>query len=80
MRLAKSVNYCSTKLFDDFLSRSLEYEYGNKVDFLSVRPALVTTSMARNLNSFLHVSKNQCAKGALNSLGRYSQYSGSWWH
>lgn len=43
MRLKNSVNYCSSKLFDDIFSRSLEYEYGSKIDFLSVRPGIVTT-------------------------------------
>lgn len=43
MRLEDSANYCSTKLFDDILSRSLEYEYSSKVDFLSLRPGIVTT-------------------------------------
>jgi hypothetical protein len=36
--------------------------------------------MARNIQSFLHVNKNQCAYGALRSLGKYSIYGGSWWH
>lgn len=36
--------------------------------------------MARNTTSPIHVNKNQCASGALKSLGRYSQYAGSWWH
>lgn len=42
-RLKYSSNYCSTKLFSDTLSLALEHEYGDKIDFLSLRPGLVTT-------------------------------------
>lgn len=80
MRLKYSVSYCATKLFNDFLSRALSQEHRDKIDFLSLKPGLVTTEMARNTKSFLHVNKNQCAIGALKSLGKYVVYAGSWWH
>lgn len=80
MRLEGSANYCSTKLFDDVLSRSLEYEYGHKVDFLSLRPGIVTTEMSRNTTTVLTVNRKQCTKGALNNLGRLSYSAGSLWH
>jgi hypothetical protein len=35
--------------------------------------------MTKNTKSLVHVNKNQCAKGALKSLGRYEVYAGSWW-
>ena len=78
--LKGSAHYCSTKCYDDILSRSLEYEYAHKIDFLSVRPALVTTPLTRGTQSFLHVNKNQCAAGSLRSLGHLSWTSGHWWH
>jgi hypothetical protein len=36
--------------------------------------------MTRSQKSFLHVSANQCAKGALCDLGRYSVSYGHFWH
>lgn len=80
MRLKYSATYCATKLFNDTFSRALVWENGDKVDFLSLKPGLVTTEMARNTTSMMHVSKNSCARGALRSLGRYEVYAGSWWH
>lgn len=62
-------NYIGGKTFDDFMSRSLAYEYRNKVDFLSVRPFLVSTPMTRNLNTILFISPNSCAKACLGELG-----------
>lgn len=67
-------------MFDDFLSRALGYEYQGKIDFLSVRPGLVTTSMTRNTESAMHVSKDQCVKGALKAVGKREFTYGHWWH
>ena len=78
--LKGSAHYCSTKEFDDTLSRALQYEYRHKIDFISVRPALVTTPLTRGTTSFLHVNKNQCASGSLRSLGHVNWTSGHWWH
>lgn len=80
LRLSRSANYCSTKLFDHAFAKSLHYEWQHKLDILSVKPGLVTTAMARNLTSFVHSSKNSTAKGALRALGRYNTYAGSKWH
>lgn len=44
MPLMLSSMYCSTKIFDDFLLRSIAAENkGKKIDFLSVRPLYVDT-------------------------------------
>lgn len=45
---AGSGHYSATKKFIDFLSQSLAYEYSSKVDVLTSRPYIVTTSMTRN--------------------------------
>lgn len=74
-----SSHYSATKSFDDFFTRTIAYEY-LKIDFLSVRPYLVTTTLARNLKSFLHVSPQKCAAGSLNDLGRYPVSYGDWFH
>lgn len=53
-------HYCATKAFDDFFTRTVAYEYP-KIDFLSVRPYLVTTTLARNTKSILHTTPQKCA-------------------
>jgi len=74
-------NYCATKAFDDLLTSSVAVEYRREpVDFLSVRPYLVTSAMTRGQTSILHVTPNQCVKGALNDLGRYKVSFGHFWH
>lgn len=78
--LRGSANYCSTKLYNDIFSRSIEYECSHKIDLLSVRPALVTTPLTRSTSSWLHASKNQCAGGSLKHLGYNSSTNGFWWH
>ncbi len=50
------------------------------MDFLSVRPYLVTSSMTRDQKSFLHISSNQCATGVLKDLGKYSVSYGHYFH
>jgi hypothetical protein len=50
------------------------------IDFLSVKPYLVTSSMTMGQKSWLHVRCDQCAKGALRDLGKYSVSFGSYSH
>jgi hypothetical protein len=40
----------------------------------------VTSTMTRGQNTFLHVTSNHCAEGALRDLGRYTVSYGHWWH
>ena len=40
--------YSATKVYDDFLSRSLNYEFSNNIDILSLRPLFVSTSMTKH--------------------------------
>lgn len=79
--LKGSSHYCATKAFDDLFTRSLQVQYRDSpIDFLSLRPYLVTSPMARNQKTFLHVSANQCANGALNDLGKQSVSYGHFFH
>ena len=79
--LEYSANYCSTKIYDDMFTQTVAIEYRNEpVDFLSVRPFLVTTTMTRGQNTLLHVTANHCAQGSLRDLGRYTVSYGHWWH
>jgi hypothetical protein len=32
------------------------------------------------MKSFLHITSNQCAEGALKDLGKFSFTYGHWWH
>jgi 17beta-estradiol 17-dehydrogenase / very-long-chain 3-oxoacyl-CoA reductase len=76
-----SSNYCSTKIYDDMFTQTVAIEYRNEpVDFLAVRPFLVTSTMTRGQNTFLHVTPNHCAEGALRDLGRHTVSYGHWWH
>ena len=40
--------YSATKAFDDYLSRSLHFEYSDKIDILSLRPNHVSTNLTNN--------------------------------
>lgn len=64
-----SANYIGGKTFDDFMSRSLAYEYGKNIDFLAVRPFLVSTPMTRNMSNIMLISPRSCAKASLGELG-----------
>lgn len=52
-----TANYCATKAYEDLLTRSLATEYRNyHIDFMSLRPYLVTSSMTYGEKSWLHVT------------------------
>ena len=72
--------YCSSKLYDDFLSRALAYEYRKKIDILSVKPNFVSTPLTRNMRGLLVVNKNECAGGSLKALGNSDETFGHWLH
>ena len=80
LRLVESSGYCSTKLFDEFLSKTLAYEYEHKIDILSSTPNLVSTPLTRNAKTLLHINKNQTAKGTLKDLGHVKTTYGHWSH
>ena len=78
--LVGGAGYCSSKLYDDFLSRALTYEYKEKIDFLSFKPLLVSTPLTRNLAGCLILNKNECVKGSLRVVGCRTESFGHWSH
>jgi len=42
--------YSATKAFNDAFSRSLDIEYSDKIDILSVKPGMVNTSLLEGKN------------------------------
>ena len=82
MPLMLSSMYCSTKIFDDFLLRSIAAENkGKKIDFLSVRPLYVDTpSRAGHKKEFGPISAEQCVKGVMQDLGYDTVTNGHWRH
>ena len=73
--------YCSTKIYDDYLLRSIasENKYNN-IDFISVKPLYVDTpSRKSHSKEFKPISSEDCVKGVLQDLGydiiTYGHYS-----
>lgn len=63
--------YSATKAFNDYLSRSLYYEYKDKnIDFLCVKPGKVYSQMQRQpVNYYDVISTEMHVNGTLNDLG-----------
>ena len=79
--IAPSPLYSATKAFNDFLSRSLSYEFNEKVDIISLRPCFVSSAM----NNFkpvggFTISPDECAEETLKKLGYDSWTFGHWKH
>ena len=73
--------YSSSKAFVDFLSRALSYEYGHKIDILSVRPSEVSTPMTFNKQTdIMTILPKDCARGLLRDLGHEKVTNGHWSH
>ena len=51
-----SEHYSATKTFDDYLSQTLAYENSDKIDILTARPFIVSSTMTRNVEGFIHTS------------------------
>lgn len=72
--------YGASKAYDDYLSRSLSYEYP-QLDIMSVRPSEVSTAMTSNKpTDILTITAEQCVEGALNDLGWDRTTNGHWSH
>ena len=73
--------YSSTKVYLDFLSRSIEYEYRNKgIVIQSVKPAFVSTKMSKFRPSLTVPKASDYVKGALKTVGIETQTYGYWIH
>ena len=69
--LVNSSMYCSSKIFDDYLLRSIAYENkGSNIDFISVKPQYVDTpSRKSHSKEFKPISSEDCVLGVLQDLG-----------
>jgi len=74
--------YASSKIYNYFLSRSLEEEFKHSnLDFLAVKPLEVSTPMTpKTVDGIWVLSARQCARGLLNDLGYESDTNGHWAH
>jgi len=63
--------YSATKIFNHYLSMALSEEnYGDKIDFLSVKPLGVETPLSgKRANNIIAITSKQCVDGVLNDLG-----------
>lgn len=59
--------YSASKAFDDFLSRSLSYEYP-ELDIISLRPSEVSTPMTCFKKDIFTITPERCAEGLLKDL------------
>jgi 17beta-estradiol 17-dehydrogenase / very-long-chain 3-oxoacyl-CoA reductase len=50
--------YSATKAYNDFFSQSIEMEYSQKIDILSVKPLYVESNMSKMKKSCTVASKN----------------------
>lgn len=82
MPLYNSSMYCATKIFDDYLIRTIDYENkGGNIDCLSVRPLYVDTpSRAGHKKEFAPITSEECVSGVLQDLGQDSVTNGHWKH
>lgn len=69
--------YTASKAFDDFLGRSLSYDYP-KIDIMTLRPSEVSTPMTSNkpLDIFT-ISPETCVEGTLRDLGWEKETNGA---
>ena len=69
--------YSATKAFNDFFSRSLQLEVGDKIDVLSLRAGYVVSNMSqlKETGGFV-LDRFQCARGCIEKLGFVSETYG----
>lgn len=78
--LVLSSMYCSTKIYDDYLIRTIgEENRGNNIDCISVRPQYVDTpSRKSHKREFSQVTPEECVLGVLSDLGYDFASLGHW--
>ena len=72
--------YNASKSFLDMLARTLQIQYQDKVDFLSVRHATVSTRMSMYAETVDSLSVGDAVRGALSRLGSVDWTYGHWVH
>ena len=61
--------YSATKAYNDCFSQSIQMEYADKIDVISLRPMYVESNMSKKEKSCTVASSNQCARATLSYLG-----------
>jgi len=77
---AGASHYSATKKFIDYLSQSVAFECSDKIDILTARPYIVSTSMTKNIENFITTTTDKCVKNIVNALGNRSYCYGPFLH
>lgn len=72
--------YGATKAFDDYFSRTLDLEFGNKIDSISFSPMFVSTQMTGFRENFGSISTKDAVEGFIKEIGLTNQTHGHWKH
>jgi len=72
--------YNASKTFLDMLARTLQIQYQDKVDFLSVRHGTVATRMSLYAETADSLTVQDAVRGALSRLGSVNYTYGHWKH
>lgn len=73
--------YCGTKVFEDFIARSLSHELRDKIDCMCHRPGVTSTKMVGFYKeNIMCINPDKCAAGAIKNLGYENITSGSFQH
>jgi 17beta-estradiol 17-dehydrogenase / very-long-chain 3-oxoacyl-CoA reductase len=70
--------YAATKAFNDFFSKALTEEYGNKLDILSMTPHFIRTAMTFNkrIGGWFNIEVEQFVESTLDKLGYETHSAG----
>ena len=78
---AGHATYCGTKVFEDFMARSLSHELRDKIDCMCHRPGVTSTKMVGHYKeNFMCINADKCAGGSIKNLGFENFTSGSLQH
>ncbi|EAR88260.1 oxidoreductase, short chain dehydrogenase/reductase family protein (macronuclear) [Tetrahymena thermophila SB210] len=73
--------YTSTKIFNDYFSKSIGEEYKGIIDVMSLKPGFVDTPLASSYKQKIFcITPQECTNAALNYLGRYEETNGHYKH
>jgi len=79
--LPKFTLYGGTKAFAEHFTQGLIEEYGDRVDFLTVHPGLVSTRLTKFVDvGFSTITPEECARDSVKKLGAVSFTYGGWRH
>ena len=72
--------YAATKTFNSSLAKCLALEYKGNIDFMSLKPNLVSTNMSQLKPGRYIVTTKECVEGCLRDVGWEGESTGSWKH